>query len=308
MTHDARRDTGIGPLPNARPMGRAARLKGGTILNHSEWSQPFLRFSNLENQSIMDTLISENGSSLAVGDTLTATLTAKADALLAKTEAVKAAKAEAKADRVAKAEQAKRARVDAEAEARRMAAPLQSSGDSDPLKTGATINDMADALGTMLARRKVVAESIGTATNALNTAEAGMVETCRPHFLMFFEYFDIGSVGCPPAYKSIHGFPTMDAATAILFNVAEGDKAALKAARNTRDYRRRVGAKLAGAELRGSGGSTPEPKALDVQISNYLKARLPKLSTAQLASLAELVNEAWRVKDAADKAARLVAA
>lgn len=171
-------------------------------------------------------------------------------------------------------------------------APITSSLDRDPAHTGATVNQVAEALAATLETQRGFAASIDAALSTLDKADKSNAAA----FLAVFNYFDVGT---SPAYKSVDSHATMDAAIAVKYRVAEGDTAGMKRARDVNTYRRRKGAEVACGTLRGSGSSTPTVKADAVKVRDYLVKMLPKLDVFSLAAVAEQVNTAFRAAEAA---------
>jgi hypothetical protein len=177
---------------------------------------------------------------------------------------------------------------------------MGNSSDLPGVNGAPSINAMAEAAETAMRERRSAAGNIGNDKAVLDTLEKDMVVAGRPHFLGYFAYFDVGTKGAAPAYRSVDGHKSIDAAICALYGIEKSDKAGLKAARNQTEYRRRVGATLAGAELRGSqSGTEAEVKAPFEKVTAYLEKNLGKLSHAEVSAVAEQVNSALRAHESA---------
>ncbi len=103
----------------------------------------------------------------------------------------------------------------------------------------------------------------------------------------------------------------MDAAIAKYYNVPEGDAAALKAARDVNTYRRKRGAKFAGALLMGATAPTattdkPDkaPSSDAALVSKYLKGKWGKLSLAEQESILKDYTAQWMLRLRAEQPER----
>jgi hypothetical protein len=166
-------------------------------------------------------------------------------------------------------------------------APVSNSLDSDPARTGASVNMVADGLAAMLETQGQYAAGIAAAILALDDATTAN----KAHFLTVFHYFDVGT---SPAYKSVDNHVNMDAAIMVLYKVAEGDKDALKRARDVNTYRRKVGAQFAGAALRGTGAvSTAAVKSEAAKVTDYLASHFGKCTLAEQNSIIGAMTAAY---------------
>lgn len=221
---------------------------------------------------------------------------AEAEAIKAEAEATEAARMAAEAE--AKAEAVKAAEK-AEAEAKALGGP------------GMPAN--SDALAAKAAEAKAAQEAAEKAAKALPDALLSIAqgeEAKREAFIAVWRYFDETL-----AWRTVDKLSSIDAAVAIYYHVPDGDKAALKQARDVNTYRRRMGAKFAGGNLYGTQpakATTADGEATDKaaekteadKVGAYLKQRWGKLSHEEQGAILKALTAPW---EAAEKVRAAVA-